>query len=148
MIEDKILIEGYGLKTLHLRQSTNDVISRFGRPNKKIKASDLRTYWIYSEHRFDCLISNKSKQILSLFFHEDDRALQRRNVITQKGISFASTEKEIRATYGSPIKSGDSFTTSSGDFVRRWLSYPDGIGFHFGKTGRIEIIVIFRQRRQ
>ena len=148
MSNDTLIKQGYGLPHIHLGQFADEVSGRFGAARKVRKSSALRTYWLYPDAGFDCIISSKSKRVLSIFFHaQNGGRLQEIQVVCQKAVTFHATESEVRGAFGPPDKVGGDFTTGGGEYVPKWLSYPSGIGFYFGKDGGVETIGVFRPSR-
>lgn len=145
-----VLTEGYGCTALHLRQGYRQILDRFGVPDQKKPAStEMRTYWLYFKVGFDCIISRKSRKLLSLFFYRDKYAGHNgAPVETTQGIRPGDTMKRVIAAYGQPQKKGGGFTTLDSTYVRKWFSYSDGIGFHFGCDDKVDIISIFSAGRR
>jgi len=140
--------EGYGSPTIHLRQPSDEVRKLLGKPEKKRKAPGAREYWIYSKLGVDVLVSRRTGRLLSIFFHRKGKGYSRTaDVRTASGIAMSTNRDHVLDSYGEPYKTGGDLLLSGGEFVGSWLSYRSGIGFHFDRDGRVEVISIFSAKR-
>jgi len=130
---------GFGVERLHLRQSADQLRSGFGTPKKRRKTGSFREYWLYPEKRFDCIVSRRSGVVLSLFLHRGNPFLGTE--------IFGANEDQVREMFSKPDLDGGGFTAVTGDYVGRWLSYDQGIGFDFNVSGKVETVSIFAPKR-
>jgi hypothetical protein len=145
-----ILLEGYGLDELHLRQTSRRILLTFGWPNaKRLGSAGGRVYWLYLHRGFDCIVSTKTNIVLSLFFYREGcDGHQGALVKTSRGISPGDSLYKIKHVYGKPDRSGGGCTLSTGEYVRKWISYRSGVGFQVGHEGKVEIISLFTVSRE
>lgn len=145
-----IIKEGYGNRTLHVGQRASELLRRFGRPRYRKQATTAsRSYWLYPQIGLECIVSRRSERVLSLFFlAQGCDGHKGANVRTQAGVRLGDSARRVRSYYGKPSKEGGGFELSSGDYVRAWYSYRQGVGFHFGRRGKLEIIAIFSPSRR
>jgi hypothetical protein len=131
---------GYGSDRVHLRQSSQDLVKLLGAPEKRRNSGALRQYWLYPAEHFECIVSRRSGRVLSLFFHAG-------NPFGESDI-FAATEEKVRRMYPSKPLEGGGFRLSTGDFVGRWLSFDEGIGFHFDEKGKLRTVSVFARKHR
>jgi len=131
---------GYGFSDLHLREHKSVLRARFGAPAAKSRSGAFREYWLYPGSHFNCIVSRRSGEVLSIFVERGSPLLERD--------VFTADETWIRAQYGEPDLEGGGFTLSTGHYVGKWLSYPQGIGFHFDAEGKVERLGIFSPSRR
>ncbi|HEY5330775.1 MAG TPA: hypothetical protein VIJ79_12880 [Acidobacteriaceae bacterium] len=131
---------GYGFSDLHLREHKDALCARFGAPATKRRSGAFREYWLYPGLHFDCIVSRRSGEVLSIF-------VERGTPFLDNDV-FAADETRIRAQFGEPDLEGGDFTLSTGHYVGKWLSYPQGIGFHFNANGKLETLGIFSPSRR
>lgn len=129
----------YGIPSLHLRQPTSHLLETCGKPSRRTKAGPLREYWLYPNFGFDCLISTKSKRILSIFF--------------RPAFSLGTLEEWnwdetiVRKNLKTPSRVGGDVDIAK-THINKWFSYDSGIGFHFEPSGRIAVISTFSAKRK
>jgi hypothetical protein len=140
---------GYGSRELHLRQEWSEVRKLFGNPEKMQKTDGFRVYCLYPQLGFDCIVSERSGKVLSLFFHRpsDDR-VQSFPVRTEANIALGDALTRLVASYPMPDRRSEGFLLSDGTFVGPWLSFDDGIGFHLDSDNRVQTISIFAPVRR
>jgi hypothetical protein len=131
---------GFGFEHLHLRGYSDLLIQRFGPPKKRRESGSLREYWMYPDQHFDCIVSKKTGLILSLFLHAG-------NPLGAAEL-FGASEDRILQLYRSPSKEGGGQTLMTGDFVGRWLTYDEGIGFDFGPDSKLRTVSIFAPKQK
>jgi len=143
LIEEEVK-EGYGSPVLHLRQPSEEVRKLLGEPERKTKAPGARVYWIYADRGLDFLVSTRTGRLLSIFYHRKGGGYKRTAIVrTASGIVMSATRDQVLDSYGEPYKTGGDFVLSGGGYVGSWLSYRSGIGFHFDRDGRVEVVGIF-----
>jgi hypothetical protein len=131
---------GFGIEVLHLRQSADRLSADFGKPGRRQRAGSIREYWFYPEKHFECLVSRRSGNVLSLFFHSGNPFIE--------ADLFRSDEDSIRRRFSKPDIEGGGFTTLGGDYVGRWLTYDSGIGFDFDVEGKLRTVSVFAPKRK
>jgi hypothetical protein len=128
---------GYGLQSLHLRQSANSLKALYGPPRKRRKISELREYWLYPDYGFDCIVSKRSHRVLSLFLHRSQQVAPIEE--------FSWHETMVKEAYCEPQQAGGGFLMGS-ILVDRWFTYDAGIGFHFDTDGNVNLVAIFAEK--
>jgi len=137
---------GYGAPELHLKMDLDDVKRSFGPPEKRQKGDGFRIYYLYPKLGFDCIVSQRSGKVLSLFFH---RPLDSQfDVRTDTGIAIGDDRAKVAAVYPKPDGSSEGFELSTGTFVGPWLSFDEGIAFHLDRKDKVETISIFAPVRR
>lgn len=130
---------GYGTLHVHLGQTSSDLVKSFGKPSRRQISSALREYWVYPELHFEAIVSRRSENLLSLFFHKGS---------TLGGAEFfGKSEDSIRELLGEPQKSGGGKTCDDGDFWGRWLAYETGITFFLGRAGKVKMVSVSAPKR-
>jgi hypothetical protein len=130
---------GYGIEALHLGATTTDLQARFGEPAVRRRSGSFREYWIYPSDHFDCIVSRRSRRVLSIFFHAGNRLME-------PGI-FHQNETAVRTEYSAPALEGGGFTSMTGNFINRWYSYDNGLGFDFDQKGRLQTVSVFAAKQ-
>ena len=130
---------GYGTQEVHLGQASSDLVKRLGRPSKRKAVSALREYWIYPELHFEAIVSRRTGNLLSLFFHKGSRLAG--------DDFFGLSEATLRKGHGDPQKSGGGVRFADGDFLGRWLAYKTGITFFLDEAGKVTTVAISARKR-
>jgi hypothetical protein len=63
--------------------------------------------------------------------------------VGSKEIIYGMSRAQILRKFGKLEEQGKG-RTIVGKYVRGWLCYPTGVQFEFGKSGKLELITIFR----
>lgn len=131
---------GYGNQLLNLRQTSAELREHFGPPRKRRKTGSFREYWFYPDQHFDCIVSMRSGRVLSFFLHPGTRLVEPE--------VFETGEDLVRRTYSSPKVEGGGKTLLTGNYLGRWYSYDEGIGFDFDKEGKLQTISVFASKQK
>jgi hypothetical protein len=144
-----LLRPGKGGDELKLGKLMPEIRRVLGPPPSVKKGPDFRIYWVYRNLGIDCMFSVRSERLLSLFLFAEgaDGHTKAAQVTTDRGVLLGDKRSKVLRVYGRPDLKDESFVTADGDYVREWYSYHSGIGFHFGKDARVEMISIFAPRR-
>jgi hypothetical protein len=108
------------------------------------RSENLREYWSYADLGFDCIVSQKTNRILSIFFSPTSPLATE---IAQP-LPFGCTEDQIKTQFHAPENEGGGIQMTDGTFIGRWFSYDSGIGFHFNQDGRVEKVSVFARKRK
>lgn len=150
MKKNLILLKGgCGFDLFHLSQTAKQLTERFGKPSRKITAfATNRSYWLFPRYGFECIISTKSNRVLSLFFHRTGNGYLAAPVRTSRGIAPGDWAENITKEYGPPDKFREGRKLSTGEYVRSWTSYFQGVGFYCGLDSKVDVIGIFARKRK
>lgn len=149
MLKEDFVRDGYGTSQFRLRRSSAEVTAILGRPRKVRSAQGARVYWIYPKAGLEFLVSTRTGRLLSIFFHRrSTRHPQALDLKAADGPIFSITRGDVQTRYGAPYKFGGNFVLSSGEYVRGWMSYKSGIGFHLDRHGKVETVSIFSPVRR
>lgn len=141
----ELIHSGIGTNILHLRQNVRSVVQLVGKPEGKTSSGKLRTYFLYPSKGLECIISEKSGNVLSIFFYPTSADWLITS--TDRGIAFGMSRRKVIERYGQPNSSGGGFKLMDDDFVGAWVGYDLGIGFHFDRDDRVAIISVFAPKR-
>jgi hypothetical protein len=133
------LVPGYGIEDIHLGQTSAELQARLGAPSKRSKSSDLREYWVYSELKFEAIVSRKTARLLSLFFH--------RGCALAGAELLGHSEEEIVQRFDVPQRVVDGFSLADGEYFDRYTSYDSGISFFFDEAGKVKTVCVTARKR-
>jgi len=139
---------GYGAPELHLRMEKDELRRAFGSPERKRKGDAFRLYYLYPKLGFECIVSERTGKVLSIFFHRPADPGSSLKVRTADGLAIGDGKAKLADAYPKPDKRSDGFRLSNGVFVGPWMSYDNGIGFHLDSENRIQTISIFAPVRR
>lgn len=126
---DIFIIEGYGLKKVHLGQSLEDLIEKIGAPHKSSKASlfgaSRKLYYRIDSNTEMLVLLTKSGVSQILFEGNMSSAYS-----TYGGARFGMSAQELRMIYGNGVAKKNT------------IRYPrKGISFSF-ENGRLKVVQI------
>lgn len=129
---DIFITEGYGLKKVHLGQSTKDLIEKIGAPHKSSKVSlfgGSRKLYYRIDSSTQMLVLVTKHGVAQIIFEGNMSSAYS----TYAGARFGMSEPELRIIYGNGVIKKNTVRYSR-----------KGIGFSY-ENGRLKIIQIFKK---
>ena len=131
---------GIGFDDLFIGQSEGHVLDLWGEPEQRERV-DESFYLIYKSRALE--IELQEGQVYRLFFFAR-KGRNRGMPVAVNGVSFSATKRQVTKSFGPPEDRGPGRVLSNRKYLRAWFLYPQGVQFEFGKSGKVELITIFR----
>lgn len=131
---------GVGFDDLFIGQSEGHVLDLWGEPEQREQLNDS-SYLIYKKLGLE--VELQEGRVYRLFFFARKGA-NGGAAVSVDGITFGTQKRLVTQRLGSPAERGPGRVLSNRKYVRVWFLYPDGVQFEFGKSGKVQVITIFR----
>lgn len=117
----EIITPGKGLAKIRLGDPKESLYKAFGKPTDKLVMDPKDQnkfpgdYWItFGRSGVQALIADQ--RILTLFFHFKSRKSSTFNGVTDKGIGFPSSVRDVISSYGNPDETRKSVVSKFGEY--------------------------------